>query len=713
MAEHFKVIDGVLYSTVVPLPCSELRLPEGIKEISVYAFKNIACERLILPEGLTTLQTGALSECKVKEIVFPQSLRTVETEAFSLCTISEIALPEGIEELEHQAFHFCKGLETLRLPASLRKIHGSLGTLDELKTLEVAEGSKYFQSDGTSLLSKDGKVLYRVVAALSGSYTIPEGVTDIAPDAFAGCTKLTDISMPDSVDTIGVQTFKRCSSLTSLRFSDKIGSIPESACAFCSSLKEVHFPASLWDIDNEAFFDAPLTHIDLPEGLMHLGHHAFASLDIDTLVVPSTLEIVKEEPLLYEHIRHLIYRPKALKYLQKIGDAFNPNTILPGHVDELIVENAQPRYLKTLPQSLMAPACRGYIRRHNSGKHLTKKEMDAVAELSHIVKWDCWADPEIGPFLAAHKLVSPEDYAEADRGFARYYVGSRKQPEHIAAFRSMDGDFSEAEQQQVWDRQSELDAIEFELQCSDDLDEDTASHHFAWREQSDGTLEIVDFLGIYHEVLIPEFIDGVPITSIGRSSFSTVPGNIPAWQQEAVRQITSVVLPYTIRQIGHRAFAGCANMKWIPISDDWDSPCDLQSIGVEAFRNCTSLTKAFFPSGIKTIQDGCYQGCTSLTEITVPGTIRELPPYAFANCTGLKKVTLAEGVSKVDPSAFSGCTALAELELPASLKLQDWSPFAGCPVKEVVAPQKASARRLAADQGIHVIAPSTAKKRKK
>ncbi len=712
MAEHFKIKDGVLYSTVVSLPCGELRLPEGIQEISVYALKNIECDKLILPEGLTTLQTGALSQCTVKEIVFPKSLRTVETEAFSLCSVSEISLPEGIEELQHQAFHFCKGLETLRLPASLRKIHGSLGILDDLKTLEVAKGSQYFQSDGTSLLSKDGKVLYRVVPALSGSYTIPEDVTEIAPDAFAGCTQLTDISMPDSVDTIGAQAFWRCSSLTSLHFSDKIGSIPESACACCPSLKEVHFPASLWDIDDEAFYDAPLTHIDLPEGLMHLGHHAFGSLHIDTLVIPSTLEIVKEKPLLFEHIRHLIYRPKALKHLQKIGDAFNPITMLPGHVDELIVENAQPRYLNTLPQSLMAPACRGYVRRHNSGKPLAKKEMDAVAELSHIVKWDCWADPEVGPFLAEHQLVSAEDYAEAERGFSDYYSSTKDQPDHITAFLRMEDAFTEEQRQTVQDRQEELDAIAFAPQCSDDLYEYEASHHFGWRTLSDGTVEIAGFIGNYDQIIIPQTIDDAPITSIGRSSFSTVPGDIPAWQQEAARQITSVVLPYTIRQIGHRAFAGCENMKWITIIDDWDTPCHVQSIGVEAFRNCTSLTSAFFPSDIKTIQDGCYQGCTSLTEIIVPGTIREIPPYAFADCTGLRKVTLAEGVSKVAFSAFSGCTALTELELPASLKLEDWSPFADCPVKEVIAPQKASVRHLAKDRGIHVIAPSTAKKRK-
>jgi hypothetical protein len=50
------------------------------------------------------------------------------------------------------------------------------------------------------------------------SVTIGSGVTSIGAAAFMGCAKLTSITIPNSVKTIGNQTFDQCTKLTSVTF---------------------------------------------------------------------------------------------------------------------------------------------------------------------------------------------------------------------------------------------------------------------------------------------------------------------------------------------------------------------------------------------------------------------------------------------------------------------------------------------------------------
>lgn len=57
----------------------------------------------------------------------------------------------------------------------------------------------------------------------------------------------------------------------------------------------------------------------------------------------------------------------------------------------------------------------------------------------------------------------------------------------------------------------------------------------------------------------------------------------------------------------------------------------LTSLGVEAFKDCTTLTSIDLTgSTINSIPNGAFQGCTSLTSITLPATVTRLGDKAFA-----------------------------------------------------------------------------------
>ena len=67
-------------------------------------------------------------------------------------------------------------------------------------------------------------------------------------------------------------------------------------------------------------------------------------------------------------------------------------------------------------------------------------------------------------------------------------------------------------------------------------------------------------------------------------------------------------------------------------------PNSVTSIGLGAFRNCTSLTSITLPSSVTEIGHGAFRSCTSLTSITLPGSVTSIGYAAFAYCTSLTSI---------------------------------------------------------------------------
>ena len=72
------------------------------------------------------------------------------------------------------------------------------------------------------------------------SITIPDGVEEIGPATFAGCTKLVSIVIPDSVKSIGDYAFRGCTSLTSITIPDSVTKIGKGAFQGCTGLTDIY-----------------------------------------------------------------------------------------------------------------------------------------------------------------------------------------------------------------------------------------------------------------------------------------------------------------------------------------------------------------------------------------------------------------------------------------------------------------------------------------
>lgn len=78
-------------------------------------------------------------------------------------------------------------------------------------------------------------------------------VTEIADDAFRGCTRLAKVTVPDTVTRIGVRAFTKCA-FTAFEIPDSVTEIDFGAFADCPYLKEITVPASVTSLGELAFY---------------------------------------------------------------------------------------------------------------------------------------------------------------------------------------------------------------------------------------------------------------------------------------------------------------------------------------------------------------------------------------------------------------------------------------------------------------------------
>ena len=103
-------------------------------------------------------------------------------------------------------------------------------------------------------------------------------ITDILENAFANCTKLTELCLnyAPNLKTIGNGAFSSCTRITSVTFPNSLISIGNSAFEDCSSLTSITIPTSITSINNYTFNNCiSLTSIVIPDSVTSIGGYAF------------------------------------------------------------------------------------------------------------------------------------------------------------------------------------------------------------------------------------------------------------------------------------------------------------------------------------------------------------------------------------------------------------------------------------------------------
>src|SRR5258708_14736041 len=90
----------------------------------------------------------------------------------------------------------------------------SFANFPNLTGIFVDSLNSVFSSLDGVLFNKGQTTLIQYPGGKSGTYTVPNTVTNVASSAFENCSTLTNVIISDSVATIGSTAFHACVSLT-------------------------------------------------------------------------------------------------------------------------------------------------------------------------------------------------------------------------------------------------------------------------------------------------------------------------------------------------------------------------------------------------------------------------------------------------------------------------------------------------------------------
>ena len=200
--------------------------------------------------------------------------------------ITKLTVASGITTIGEKAFRGCTNLDDISLPDSITDIRK-----------ECFKSTAYYD-DGENW---DKGILYVGKCMVEGKPEVREcivrdGTVMIANYAFcygAGDQyDLTSLTIPASVVKIGDCAFDTCSDLQTVSFAEncKLKTIGPSAFGDCSSLSSIAIPASVNEIDSQAFYGTGLMSIVLPEGLTIIDVQVFDGCSsLTEVTIPSTV----------------------------------------------------------------------------------------------------------------------------------------------------------------------------------------------------------------------------------------------------------------------------------------------------------------------------------------------------------------------------------------------------------------------------------------
>lgn len=141
------------------------------------------------------------------------------------------------------------------------------------------------------ILSRE--VLTQYVGA-GGDVVIPEFITAIRGDAFAGCREVTGVVIPKGVTSIGEGAFRHCTGLKSVALPQGITNIHSRTFDTCTDLERVDIPASVRRIGEYAFSHcSKLTQILVPEGVRRIERGTFMGcMALTKLVLPGSITFI-------------------------------------------------------------------------------------------------------------------------------------------------------------------------------------------------------------------------------------------------------------------------------------------------------------------------------------------------------------------------------------------------------------------------------------
>ena len=148
-------------------------------------------------------------------------------------------------------------------------------------------------------------------------------------------------------------------------------------------------------------------------------------------------------------------------------------------------------------------------------------------------------------------------------------------------------------------------------------------------------------------IRIPPTIEGVPVTVIGSSAFSSN------------TTLLRIYLPDSVTHIMDSAFKNCSNLTACHLGGN------IVSISSYAFAY-TAVNNISLPETLTNLSSYAFYYDSKLESIVIPGSVKRIQYATFWGCSRLTSIILSEGVEAIDSAGLAACK-ISSLHIPASL----------------------------------------------
>ncbi len=522
-------------------------------------------------------------------------------------------------------------------------------------------------------------------------------VTSIGDLNIINCKKLENITIPTSVTSIGefslilnpnlkyinveegntyynshssnciieTSTFKLivgCRNTTIPTFVTEIG---ECAFAGCVGLTSINIPNSVTTIGGDAFYASGLTSINLSNNLTYIGPSAFELCNLRQIDIPASLEAIGE---------YAFTSSANLKTITSNNSRYiaEQNSLIDTQTDTLILgcsNSAIPQTGVTRIGTMAFAYC------------YTLSNLVIPASITSIDQAAFYGCSGLNNIYLEHTSASSLPITNGWNYNATVYYYSE-----TTVSDGLHWHLNEQGVPTVWptytlDTSSGTPTIKFDdmvvttdsyTEVSDDRETDDKVYAFISTDNENSTPTIIiagegavkdntttSSISPSNKETIEEVIATNGVTNIGSYSFY----NYPA--------LTTVDLSAssTLETIGKNAFTNCSSLTTATL------PSSLKTISAYAFDGCNNLTNLIIPNGVTTIESYAFNGCYSLTSITIPSSVKTISSYAFNACSNLKTINFTEGLETIGDYAFYNCLNIDSFNLPASVKSIGYAAF--------------------------------------
>ena len=651
---------------VVEVTAGEMQVPPLVRIIAADALRMIELEGRCLIRFLINL----------KHVDIPQGIESLGKSCFfDKRGILSVKFPESLKEIGSRAFRNCINLEKVSFEGKEPYIaKDAFKNCTSLKCISTQDGKEYFF---TGLASLEGADIPNVVGVIQkqimGNFrisgqtilkylgeesrvVIPEGITRIAGEAFAGNEAVDRVILPESIQEIGAGAFRDCVLLQNIVFPvgllrigagafencvklirahlpSLISKLEERTFRHCRALREVSFPEGFEEIGDSVFYGCTaISEISFPQSLSSIGEMAFYRCSsLKEVRLGSGIRYVKSLAFAKSGVRKAWIAGCGRDYgLDVFGDCRKLKMLVleegMEHIPHKLAYGCMALEQVVLPGSLVSVGRQPWEGTLFLKQWLQKQHAQTGMETEETILWDgreMEGNIHISPYV---KIVAGGAFY-GNKKITRVYV-----PDSVRWIGS--GAFKGCSKLQRVYLPSHIKSLEAEV--------------------FSGCSEL-------EEVLISE--ERLPLwQSIGERGFYNC------------RKLKKIRLDY-VKYMGKESLGGCFSLERCKVSNGiW--------LGERVFEGtCFGEDRG---DGICIIGETVVSGDLCSGEICLPEGVKSIADYAFAGNRNITKITLPEGLFHIGEGAFFGCSRLADIEFQEGIKVIKTRAFEKCSSLKIV-----------------------------